>query len=162
MFCFKCGEAIPDASEFCPMCGAKLKEAQQTIIYASQKEPVVEPSQKGMTKAGLNNKNVFILWGILAVVSFVFTAMNYMSVSVSVLFRILPDRVFRRNSSYFWHNGYFTDYNQYFCYCCGWFGYLGQTGKAVNFKESNAVSKHCVSNCYHYSIFSFTVIIIGI
>lgn len=101
MFCFKCGEAIPDASKFCPMCGAKLKEAQQTIIYASQKEPVVEPSQKGMTKAGLNNKNVFILWGILAVVSFVFTAMNYMSVSVSV-----------------WHSSRNIDYSGYYLTEC--------------------------------------------
>jgi uncharacterized Zn finger protein (UPF0148 family) len=45
MFCFKCGEAIPDGSSFCPHCGANLveeekeQEQEQSVVYASQKEP---------------------------------------------------------------------------------------------------------------------------
>lgn len=41
MFCLKCGEAIPDGSEKCPLCGADLKSenSEQAVVYASQKEP---------------------------------------------------------------------------------------------------------------------------
>lgn len=101
MFCLKCGEAIPDGSEICPKCGAKLKEVQQTVIYASQKEPAVEQPTTGMATAGSNNKNVFILWGILAALSFIFTAMNYMSVSISG-----------------WYSSSNTDYSGYYLTEC--------------------------------------------
>lgn len=39
MFCMKCGEAIPDNSMVCPLCGADFDECeQQAVVYASQKE----------------------------------------------------------------------------------------------------------------------------
>ncbi len=55
MFCMKCGEAIPDNSKVCPLCGADLGEhAQQAVVYASQKEiesvPENEPNKKKLSK----------------------------------------------------------------------------------------------------------------
>lgn len=39
MFCIKCGEAIPDDSKVCPLCGVDLEiHDTQTVVYASQKD----------------------------------------------------------------------------------------------------------------------------
>ena len=82
MFCIKCAEAIPDNSEICPICGANQKEvvAEQTVVYASQKEAVNVSENKKTTKTP------FIALICLAAASFVFMALNYMSVSIKLLY----------------------------------------------------------------------------
>lgn len=66
MFCFKCGEAIPDGSTVCPKCGADIvnkSEEGQAVVYASQKEPEI-PAQAKPTR-----KVPKMLWiGIAAIV----------------------------------------------------------------------------------------------
>lgn len=66
MFCFKCGEAIPDGSTVCPNCGAILieEEKKQAIVYASQREPEATSKQTGTHK--MFPKGVLI--GIVAIV----------------------------------------------------------------------------------------------
>lgn len=91
MFCLKCGEAIPDGSEICPKCGAVLKEKQQCVVYASQKEIENERQVQTTVVNSAGNRNIFALWGILAVLSFIFTAMNYMSVSIELLYSSSSD-----------------------------------------------------------------------
>lgn len=47
MFCRKCGNEIPDDSEFCPKCGASLKispEVKQTSKNEMKEEPKVKPA----------------------------------------------------------------------------------------------------------------------
>ena len=70
MFCMKCGEAIPDNSKICPLCGADLEgHEQQAVVYASQKE--METTTENVTnKKTLSPKTKRILAGvaILAVV----------------------------------------------------------------------------------------------
>ncbi len=83
MFCLKCGELIPDNSEKCPNCGAAIgRDNEQAVIFASQKEPI---SELETTSAPTNNKTWFVVIG-LAVASFVFLALNYMSVSIELLY----------------------------------------------------------------------------
>lgn len=86
MFCLKCGEVIPDGSTVCPKCGALLNEDnnEQAVVYASQKEMNSEENTTSDVKK-INNKNYFI-WCALAVVSFVFLKLQYLSVSVDLLF----------------------------------------------------------------------------
>lgn len=85
MFCLKCGEAIPDGSDKCPLCGADLKSesSEQAIVYASQKElpapSIVETSENDLRKP-------FIGVIISAVCSFIFLSMNYMSVSIKLTY----------------------------------------------------------------------------
>lgn len=85
MFCLKCGEAIPDGSEKCPLCGAELKSenSEQAVVYASQKEP---PESSVVNEAENNLKKSFIGVMIAAVCSFIFLSMNYMSVSIKLLY----------------------------------------------------------------------------
>lgn len=83
MFCLKCGELIPDNSEKCPHCGAVIGgDNEQAVIFASQKEPV---SERDATVAPNKNKTWLVVIG-LAVASFVFLALNYMSVSIDLLY----------------------------------------------------------------------------
>ena len=85
MFCLKCGEAIPVGSEICPICGADLKSenSEQTVVYASQKEI----SESSVAKESENDlKKPFIGVIIAAVCSFVFLSLNYMSISVKLLY----------------------------------------------------------------------------
>lgn len=82
MFCLKCGELIPENSEKCPHCGASVGvDNEQAIVFAYQKEPVSERDIKVAT----NNKIWLVIIG-LAVASFVFLALNYMSISVDLLY----------------------------------------------------------------------------
>lgn len=83
MFCSKCAELIPDNSEKCPNCGAVIGgDNEQAVIFASQKEPV---SERDTTVAPNKNKTWLAVIG-LAVASFVFLALNYMSVSIDLLY----------------------------------------------------------------------------
>lgn len=83
MFCLKCGELIPDDSEKCPNCGASIGgDNEQAVIFASQKEPICELET---TSASANNKTWLVIIG-LAVTSFIFLALNYMSVSIDLLY----------------------------------------------------------------------------
>ena len=55
MFCMRCGQAIPDNSKICPLCGADLeRDDQQSVVYASQKEiesiSIDNPNKKKMSK----------------------------------------------------------------------------------------------------------------
>lgn len=88
MFCLKCGEVIPDGSIVCPKCGAVLNEEnannEQVVVYASQKEITSEENITSDTKK-INNKKYFV-WCILAVASFIFLKLQYLGVSVDLLF----------------------------------------------------------------------------
>lgn len=79
MFCLKCGELVPENSEKCPNCGATIAEDnEQAVIFASQKEPVNESDSISILTS---NKSWFVVIG-LSVASFVFLALNYMSISI--------------------------------------------------------------------------------
>ena len=83
MFCLKCGELIPDNSEKCPNCGTAIGgDNEQAVIFAAQKESICKPDT---TSASANNKTWFVIIG-LAVASFIFLALNYMSVSIELLY----------------------------------------------------------------------------
>lgn len=121
MFCLKCGEAIPDGSEKCPLCGADLKSenSEQAVVYASQKEP---PESSVVNEAESNLKKSFIGVMIAAVYSFIFLSMNYMSVSIKLLYygilryklyRILSDKVLGCNCKIIRVDGYTSYYCQY-------------------------------------------------
>lgn len=81
MFCLKCGEAIPDGSKQCPLCGCDLEEtSEQAVVYASQKDsPPVVNNTKDLTKS---------YYAVIALViaSFVFLAFNYFRVSIDLYF----------------------------------------------------------------------------
>lgn len=85
MFCLKCGEAIPDGSEKCPLCGANLKSenSEYAVVYASQKE-LPESSVAETSESDLKKPFVGVI--IAAVCSFIFLSMNYMSVSIKLLY----------------------------------------------------------------------------
>ena len=86
MFCLNCGEAIPDESATCPICGADLKSGrndQTVVVFASQKEMAEFPE----TKAPKNDLNKQFIGVILAAVcSLIFLSFNYMSVSIKFLY----------------------------------------------------------------------------
>lgn len=64
MFCVKCGEAIPDNSKFCPLCGENLADLdQQTVVYASQEEIGYVPK-----KINLSKNIVRILSGVFVLI----------------------------------------------------------------------------------------------
>ncbi|MGI5968893.1 MAG: zinc-ribbon domain-containing protein [Lachnospiraceae bacterium] len=88
MFCLKCGEVISDGSIVCPKCGAVLNEDnvnnEQVVVYASQKEINSEANITSDTNK-INNKKYFV-WCILAVASFIFLKLQYLSVSIDLLF----------------------------------------------------------------------------
>lgn len=68
MFCMKCGEAIPDNSKVCPLCGADLEEHdQQAVVYASQKE-IESTSMKEPNEKTLSKNMVRILSGVAVLV----------------------------------------------------------------------------------------------
>lgn len=85
MFCLKCGEAIPDKSATCPVCGAMLNEEasdEKAVIYASQKK--VEENSATITDSVPKKK--FYIWCTFAILSFVFLGLNYLKVSISLYF----------------------------------------------------------------------------
>lgn len=85
MFCSKCGEAIPDKSVICPKCGVSLNNGinkEYAVVYASQKE--VDENNRSVTTSIPKEK--FYIWSIFAIVSFVFLALNYFKISVSLYF----------------------------------------------------------------------------
>lgn len=83
MFCLKCGELIPDNCEKCPHCSAIIGgDNRQAVDFASPKEPV---SESDTTIAPTNNWTWLAVIG-LAVASFLFLALNYMNVSIDLLY----------------------------------------------------------------------------
>lgn len=83
MFCLKCGEMIPDGSPACPKCGATLEESSgQAVVYASQNEG----KETSVPAVGNGQKKIFYIWCAFAMVSFVFLALNYLSVSVQLYY----------------------------------------------------------------------------
>ncbi|MCR5649499.1 MAG: hypothetical protein K6F67_08235 [Oscillospiraceae bacterium] len=44
--CPACGGAIPDDSEFCPLCGVKLKIKKSSAEPATDKEPAPAPAKE--------------------------------------------------------------------------------------------------------------------
>lgn len=84
MFCFKCGDAIPDGSEICPICGTNLKEVdnEESIIYAFQKET---PEDVTLLVKAVPKKS-FYIWCSFAVVSLIFLALNYFKISINLYF----------------------------------------------------------------------------
>lgn len=82
MFCLKCGEAIPDNSVTCPICGAMINEEtsnEKAVIYASQKK--VEENNATITESVPKKK--FYIWCTFAILSFIFLGLNYLKVSIS-------------------------------------------------------------------------------
>ena len=68
MFCMKCGQAIPDNSKICPLCGADLeRDDQQVVVYASQKEIESTPGDN-LNKKKLSKTLLLILSGIAVLV----------------------------------------------------------------------------------------------
>ncbi len=68
MFCMKCGQAIPDNSKICPLCGADLeRDDQQVVVYASQKEIESTPGDN-LNKKKLSKTMLLILSGIAVLV----------------------------------------------------------------------------------------------
>ena len=64
MFCMKCGQAIPDNSKICPLCGADLeRDDQQAAVYASQKE-IESISSDNPNKKKMSKNMVLILSGV--------------------------------------------------------------------------------------------------
>jgi hypothetical protein len=85
MFCLKCGEAIPDGSEKCPLCGAELKSEKQRTgcgLCLSKEPPV-----SSVVNEAENNLKIVVYWSYdCSVCSFIFLSMNYMSVSIKLLY----------------------------------------------------------------------------
>lgn len=81
MFCLKCGEAIPDGSEKCPLCGVVLKSesSEQTVVDSFQKEP---PKFSVVNETENNLKNLYIGVVIAAICSFIFLSMSYMRIKL--------------------------------------------------------------------------------
>ncbi len=79
MLCEKCGEPIPDGSLNCPECGAFLARG----YVAPKPKPVVEEADETVETHVVNylKPNCYI-WCIFALLSFVFLAFNYLTVSV--------------------------------------------------------------------------------
>ena len=75
MFCPKCGEAIADDSAFCPKCGEKIKttDSEPAVVYASQKEAAPAASEKSKSQG----MNIFLIWGILPILSLIFLKLSY-------------------------------------------------------------------------------------
>ena len=91
MFCLKCGEVIPDGNSVCPKCGATIGESNdQAVVYASQKE--VNETHIPATE-NVQDKN-FYIWCAFALVSFVFLALNYLSVSVRLYYSGSSDTIY--------------------------------------------------------------------
>ena len=64
----KCGQAIPDNSKICPLCGADLeRDDQQVVVYASQKEIESTPGDN-LNKKKLSKTMLLILSGIAVLV----------------------------------------------------------------------------------------------
>ncbi len=64
MFCMRCGQAIPDNSEICPLCGADLeRDDQQAVVYASQKE-IESISSDNPNKKKMSKNMLLILSGV--------------------------------------------------------------------------------------------------
>lgn len=82
MFCPKCGEAIPDNSPECPKCGVILsdKSKDQAVFYATQKENLNSVQISIRT-----SKYVFAAMIALAVCSFIFMGLDYMSIRVNYI-----------------------------------------------------------------------------
>lgn len=75
MFCFKCGEAIPDGSKFCPKCGASLEENnEQFVVYASQEKEDVSLNENKKSTALL--KKIMIVLGIAVIIIVVILVIN--------------------------------------------------------------------------------------
>ncbi len=71
MFCFKCGEAIPDESTVCPKCGANLAQTgnEQTVVYASQ---ITEgPSEPETAKGNLLKILIAALAAVVCIIGIV-------------------------------------------------------------------------------------------
>ena len=64
MFCMRCGQAIPDNSKICPLCGADLeRDDQQAVVYASQKE-IESISSDNPNKKKMSKNMLLILSGV--------------------------------------------------------------------------------------------------
>ena len=68
MFCMRCGQAIPDNSKICPLCGADLeRDDQQAVVYASQKE--IESISSDNPNKKKMSKNMLLILSVVAVLS---------------------------------------------------------------------------------------------
>lgn len=81
MFCLKCGEAIPDNSSFCPFCGSKVYEyenSEKAVVYATLTSEDTKKTNFISANKISKIKNKKIIYGsaiimcILAVVLMVF------------------------------------------------------------------------------------------
>ncbi|MDO4749116.1 MAG: zinc ribbon domain-containing protein [Eubacteriales bacterium] len=85
MFCLKCGEANPDGSTVCSKCGESLTNdvCGKVVVYASQideiQSVVNETKNKGIKKP-------FVIVIVLSLLSFFFLSLNYMSVSIELMY----------------------------------------------------------------------------
>ncbi len=83
MFCFKCGEVIPDGSLVCPKCGASLEGSNdQAVVYVSQEEI---NENHALAAERVRDKS-FYIWCAFALLSFAFLALNYLHVSVRLYY----------------------------------------------------------------------------
>lgn len=78
MFCFKCGEAIPDGSSACPKCGIDLtnKSEEQVVVYASQKKADMPTRDKSI-------KRIPMVICIGIVVAICITAIIFIAIGIS-------------------------------------------------------------------------------
>ena len=75
MFCMKCGEALPDDSKICPLCGADLgADSQQAVVYASQKE--TENIENDTPKKKLSKGTLCILGGVAILAAIVMVVLS--------------------------------------------------------------------------------------
>lgn len=66
MFCGKCGKEIPDTSNFCPLCGAKLSEEipksqQEKTLDIQGQSQLTQSSNKADTLTREKNKGIYIV-----------------------------------------------------------------------------------------------------
>ncbi len=79
MLCEKCGESIPDGSLNCPECGAFLARG----YVAPKKNPSqTEPEETVNVPVSYLLKPNCYIWSAFAILSFVFLAFNYLTISV--------------------------------------------------------------------------------
>lgn len=66
MYCNQCGTELPDDSKFCSNCGAKVADALQTKLSATDTAPPMVDAVTAKQKGSINKKP-FIIIAIIAV-----------------------------------------------------------------------------------------------
>jgi RNA polymerase subunit RPABC4/transcription elongation factor Spt4 len=129
MFCLKCGKAIPDGSEICPICGENLKKSseEQAIVYASQTS--AEISAQTVTKSKRKTIKVIIVIFILlgCILGIIFGILQHQKVqlkkdlmrewkaldgSIILVLDIDEDKIeYRAETGYSWMDTTFSKYD---------------------------------------------------